>query len=161
MNTKDWIKKPENYFEAYVEEYEDRFHRMLPIYNFHILNSRSSSIAWHETAKVFQTSVQDLMDYAYSVLMSSCFFEGDDFVKHCQEMEKILDYKSIQDGHGKFMSFTFYVALEFNLPIPVRKSWVENNLFDFKVFKVFQSVSVPHKVALLFWTQNQFNHFCK
>ena len=94
--------------------------------------------------------------------------DEEDFIKHCQEMEKILGHES--EKRRFLVSFTFYVALEFNLPIPHSECWVENDLFDYhyycenifwpevrseflkrkashgeNVLKVMKSVMVKHK----------------
>ena len=134
MNTKDWIKKP-HHGNWDDDDEEDGFPIMLPhaisIYNFHVLNSRSSSVAWHKTAKIFQIGLQNLMFNIYTFLKHH-LEDGDVFVKHCQEMEKILGIES--DKKETFVYLIYHVALEFNLPIPLKQSWVQNNLFDFHYY---------------------------
>ena len=187
MNTKDWIKKHlylGNWFEDVDDDDDDYvddltqnllFQTIVPqfisIFNFHVLNTRSSSIAAYRTAKVYQSDVQLLLNNIHNCLL--LYLEDEEaFVKHCQEMEKVLGRKA--DQKGFLVSFAFKVALEFNLPIPLCQSWVENDLFDYhyycenifwpkvrsefmrreatqgeNVIKVMKSVMIKHKDTFL------------
>ena len=187
MNTKDWIKKHlylGNWFEDVDDDDDDYvddltqnllFQTIVPqfisIFNFHVLNTRSSSIAAYRTAKVYQSDVQLLLNNIHNCLL--LYLEDEEaFVKHCQEMEKVLGHKA--DQKGFLVSFAFKVALEFNLPIPLCQSWVENDLFDYhyycenifwpkvrsefmrreatqgeNVIKVMKSVMIKHKDTFL------------
>ena len=189
MNTKDWLKKHkyhlENWIEDDVEDDDDNYDedlneilifettvsQLISIYNFHVLNTRSSSIAAYRTAKLYQCDLQSLLNNFHSFLCN--LRDEEDLVKHCQEMEKILGLKAEQKVF--LVAFlTFYVALEFNLPIPHRQSWVENDLFDYhyycenifwpkvrseflrreatqgeNVIKVMKSIMIKHKHTFL------------
>lgn len=97
------------------------------------MNTRNSMLAMSKVFEIYPNLDQkEFMRRLHNFIKTHRSAE-DCFSNHCEEAKKILEYKS---GHedGKLGSAIIYVAFQFNLPIPMKDSWIDSPLWSYHYY---------------------------